>query len=149
MTRTFEPRSTLAGLALIRTVVGATFVAHGLQKLVVFGPSGLAAFMAQIGLPFPLVSAALITGTELLGGLALLIGLWTRWAALPLAFSMLVATVTVHLPAGFFLPQGAEYTIVLLAATLGLALTGPGAYAIDNLRQRVPATEPEALRKAA
>lgn len=122
-----------SGLALIRIVVGVVFVAHGLQKLLVFGPTTeLPQFMAQIGLPFPTASAILLTAVELLGGAALVLGAFARWAAALLAVTMAVATVTVHVPAGFFLPNGYEYTLTLLAATLGLAIAGPGALALDR-----------------
>ena len=124
------------GIALLRIVVGGIFVAHGAQKLFVFGIPGLAGLMGQIGVPFPLVSAVAVTAAEFLGGLALVAGLFTRWAALPIAFSMLVAAVTVHLKAGFFLPNGVEYVLALFAATVGLSLTGSGAFSIDRLLAR-------------
>jgi putative oxidoreductase len=123
-------------LAVLRVVVGGVFVAHGLQKLLVFGLGGLAGFMAQQGIPLPYPSAVAVTAAELLGGLALTAGLFTRLAALPLAFSMLVALVAVHLKGGFFLPSGVEYTLVLFAASLAFALAGPGAWSVDGLLAR-------------
>jgi len=138
------------GIGLIRMVVGGIFLAHGLQKALVFGLAGVAAVMGDIGLPWPAASAVAVTATELFGGLALALGFFTRLAAVPLAFAMLVASVTVHLPQGFFLPNGAEYALMMLAATVGLALTGSGAFAIDNLigRSREAATRPAVPRAA-
>lgn len=121
------------GIAVIRMVTGAVFVAHGLQKLLVFGLPGVAAAMGDIGLPWPMASALAVTATELVGGLALVIGLFTRLAAIPIAFAMLVAMLSVHLPNGFFLPNGIEYTVVLFATDVGLALAGPGAFALDHV----------------
>jgi putative oxidoreductase len=121
------------GLAVLRIGVGGVFAAHGLQKIFVYGMAGLAGFMGQTGLPFPTLSAYAVTGAELLGGLALVAGVFTRLAALPLAFSMLVAGLAVHRSA-FFLPSGFEYVLVLFLASVTLALTGPGAFAVDNLR---------------
>jgi putative oxidoreductase len=112
--------------------VGVVMLAHGFQKLFVIGMSGLAGFMADASIPWPMASALAATGAELLGGIALLLGLYTRVAALPVAFTMLVALTVVHWPHGFFLPNGIEYTFTLLAAAIGLALTGPGALALDN-----------------
>ncbi|HEX7900291.1 MAG TPA: DoxX family protein [Planctomycetota bacterium] len=131
------------GLAVLRIGVGGVFAAHGLQKLIVFGIPGVAGFMSQLGIPFPTLSALAVTATELLGGLALVAGAFTRLAALPLAFSMLVAGLTAHLKGGFFLPSGVEYVLVLFLASVALALTGPGAWAVDNLRRR-PAKEVKA-----
>jgi putative oxidoreductase len=127
-------RNTDLGLAILRIGVGGVFAAHGLQKLVVFGIPGLAGFMTQLGIPFPTLSAVAVTGAELLGGLALVAGFYTRVAALPLAFSMLVAGLTAHLKGGIFLPSGVEYVLVLFLASVTLALSGPGAWAVDNLR---------------
>jgi len=134
-----------SGIALLRIVVGGIFVAHGAQKLFVFGIPGLAGFLGQAGVPFPLPSAVAVTAAEFLGGLALVAGLFTRWAALPIAFSMLVAALTVHLKAGFFLPNGAEYVLTLLAASVALSLTGSGAFSVDRvLARRSRASEAEA-----
>ena len=136
------------GLAILRIGVGAVFAAHGLQKLIVFGIPGVAGFMTQLGIPFPTLSALAVTAAELLGGLALVAGAFTRLAALPLAFSMLVAGLTAHLKGGFFLPSGVEYVLVLFLASVTLALTGPGAWAVDNLRRR-PATKEVEARELA
>jgi len=124
------------GIALIRIGIGGIFVAHGIQKLAVFGITGLAGFLGQIGVPFPTLSAVAVTAAELGGGLALVAGLFTRWAALPLAFSMVVAAVTVHLKDGFFLPNGVEYVLTLFLASVALALTGSGAFSIDRLLEK-------------
>lgn len=127
-----------SGIALLRVGIGGVFVAHGIQKLALFGISGLAGFMTQIGVPFPTLSAIAVTAAELGGGLALVAGLFTRWAALPIAFSMIVAALTVHLKAGFFLPNGVEYVLTLFVASVALALTGSGAFSVDRwLAKRV------------
>ncbi|MEK7203957.1 MAG: DoxX family protein, partial [candidate division NC10 bacterium] len=68
-----------------------------------------------------------------LGGLALLLGLFTRWAAIPLAINMLVAILVVHLRGGFFVPEGVEFTLTLLAANVALALLGSGEASVDRL----------------
>ncbi len=119
------------GLLLVRLALGLVFVMHGWQKLTVFGPAGTAAFLAQVHVPVPHVNAFLITGTELLGGLALITGTLTRVAAALLAFSMTVAIATVHIANGFFLPNGYEFALTLLLVNVGLVLTGAGAYAVD------------------
>lgn len=61
------------------------------------------------------------------GGFALIAGIFTRLAALGLAITMLGAIVRVHLAAGFFLPDGMEFVLVLFSGAVALALTGPGA----------------------
>jgi len=137
------------GIALLRAGIGAIFVAHGIQKLAGFGISGLSGFMAQLGIPFPTLSAIAVTAAELGGGLALVAGLFTRWAALPIAFSMVVAALTVHLKAGFFLPNGAEYVLALLTASVALALTGSGSFSVDRwLEKRAAKESAEAPRQA-
>lgn len=121
------------GLTLIRVIVGIVFLAHGSQKLFSFGIAGIAGGMGQIGLPLPYVSAVLVTFTEFLGGLALVLGLGTRLAAAPIAFAMLIATTVAHGAGGFFLPTGFEYALTLLVLNVALILTGPGAFALDNV----------------
>ncbi len=120
------------GITVLRVAVGIVFVMHGGQKLFIYGFSGVAGVLGRVGIPLPLLSALVVTGVEFLGGAALLLGLLTRWAAVLLAINMLVAMVVVHLRAGFFLPNGFEYTLTLLAASIALALTGPGEAAVDT-----------------
>lgn len=124
------------GIALLRVGIGGIFVAHGIQKLAVFGIGGLAGFLGQLGVPFPTLSALAVTGAELLGGLALVAGFFTRLAAAPIAFSMIVAAATVHLKNGFFLPNGVEYVLALFLGSVALILTGSGAFAVDRLLGR-------------
>jgi putative oxidoreductase len=121
------------GIALLRAVTGAVFLAHGVQKLFIFGHPGVTGVLTQIGIPLPGLAAWAIALTEFLGGIALLLGLFTRWAAVPLAFGMLVAILTVHLSGGFFAPKGIEYPLTMLAISLALLLTGSGALALDNV----------------
>ena len=69
------------GIALLRIMVGLVLMAHGIQKLLAFGIAGTAGFLGHAGIPFPMVSAVLLIGAESLGGLALILGLFTRPAA--------------------------------------------------------------------
>jgi putative oxidoreductase len=124
------------GVAFLRVVVGIVFLAHGGQKLFVFGMAGTAGFMGQVGIPFPMLAAIVVMAVEFLGGLALVLGLFTRWAAIPLAFDMLVAILVVHLKAGFFLPNGYEFAFTLLGASLALALLGSGEASVDRILER-------------
>ncbi len=120
-------------LGLLRVMVGIIFLAHGYQKLFVWGFHGVAGGFAQLGIPLPTLSAYLATFAEFFGGLALLLGLRTRLAAIPVGFTMLVALLQVHLKGGFFLPSGSEYVLMLLAANVALVLGGGGAFALDNV----------------
>ena len=132
------------GLLVIRVVLGIIMVAHGSQKLFTFGYDGVTAGMAQSGLPLPAVSAALIIAAEFGGGLLLIAGLLSRFAAAAIAFGMTVASIQVHLPNGFFAPTGYEFTLMLAAAGLGIVLTGPGRFSLDALiaqRRRTPAAD--------
>lgn len=121
------------GLTVLRIVVGLVFLAHGGQKLFIYGLGGVAGLFGQLGIPVPAVSAAVVIAAEFLGGLALVLGVFTRWAALALAVTMAVAILSVHLRAGFFLPNGYEYALSLLGANIALALAGPGAASLDAM----------------
>ena len=124
------------GLAVLRIGAGLVFMAHGGQKLFVLGIDGVTAGFTQMGIPLAAVSAPLVALVELLGGLALVVGLLTRLAAVGLAITMLGAILFVHLAAGFFLPNGSEFALTLLAAAVALALTGAGDFSLDGLRAR-------------
>jgi len=114
------------GLTVLRIVVGAVFVAHGSQKVFVQGFGRVSAFLGALGVPAPPAAAVVLSLVELLGGLALILGIYTRYAAALLSAAMLVAILLVHLKAGFFLPKGYEFALTLLAANLALVLDGPG-----------------------
>lgn len=137
------------GLTLLRMIVGVVFLAHGYQKLFVYGIGGVAGSFSQIGIPAPHLSAYLATFAELFGGIALLIGLFTRLAAIPVAFTMVVAILQVHLQGGFYAPKGVEYPLTLLAANIALVIAGGGAFALDNVLFKSPAEEnPKLIRES-
>lgn len=119
------------GLLLVRLALGIVFIAHGWQKLAVYGVSGVATGFGQLGFPLPMLNAVLITAVELGGGLLLIAGAGTRIVGALLAFSMLVATLVVHRAAGFFLPNGYEFSLTLMLVSLALTQTGPGRYSVD------------------
>lgn len=124
--------SAALGLTMLRVVVGVVFVAHGAQKLLVFGQAGVTDMLAKLGFPMPAAAAVLLIALELLGGLALALGVLTRLTAALLAIEMLVAFALVHASKGFFLPMGFEFVMTLFGALVALLLAGPGALAADN-----------------
>ena len=124
------------GITILRVVVGIVFLMHGWQKLFVFHFAGVAGFLGQLGVPAPSVMGVVLTLVEFLGGIALILGLFTRWAAWLLAIEMVVAILLVHFKHGFFMPQGFEFALTLLAANLALALNGPGSASVDGVLGR-------------
>ncbi len=124
------------GLWVLRITVGAVFLVHGLQKVFVFGVGGVAGYLAQQGFPAPGLLAFVLSAGELAGGVALLLGLFTRAAAIGLAITMVLAIFTVHLKSGFFMPAGFEYALSLLGASISIALTGARTAAVDVLIRR-------------
>ncbi len=121
------------GIMVLRLGVGVVFLAHGGQKLFVWGFGNVAAFMGKVGIPAPMLAAVVVTLVEFLGGLAIAVGFFTRWAAALLAMDMLVAIMTVHLKGGFFVPAGVEFPLTLLAANVALVLLGSGEASVDDL----------------
>ena len=124
------------GVLPLRLVLGLVFVAHGAQKLFGFGLAGTAGFLGSLGIPLPAVAAAGLITVELLGGVALILGAWTRIVAALLAADMLVAILTVHLRGGFFVPDGVEFVLTLFGACLALAGLGAGPCSVDGARGR-------------
>lgn len=132
----------------LRLVVGYGFLAHGLVKWE-RGPTGFAKLLAQIDVPFPTVTAYGVTLLEMAGGTAILAGVLIPLVSLPLAFTMLMAMLRVHLPFGFssvntvglsaagpvFGPPGYEINLLYIASLGVLSWLGPGPLAAGGWRR--------------
>ena len=135
-------------IALLRVVVGVIFVVHGAVKL--SNIEGTARHFDVYGLPMPTASVYLAIAAEFVGGLALLVGLLTRWAALGTACTMVIAIAFVHVGRGLLSRNGGwEFPLTLLCVSLFFVAHGAGALSIDELLKKVrfrarqaPATEP-------
>lgn len=137
------------GIALLRVVAGIIFLMHGQQKMFEFGIGGVTGMMTGLGVPAPGLMAVIVTLVELVGGIALILGAFTRIAALLVAIDVLVAFFLVHMPNGFFASNGGV-ELVLILATVGvtLVLTGPGAMALDSLLPVERRLQPSSLSPA-
>lgn len=116
---------------LLRVSLGILFLAHASLKLFVFTPAGTAKFFGSVGLP-PAFAYVVMTA-EVLGGIALILGLWTRIVAIAVVPILLGAIFTVHGAAGFFFTNtngGWEYPAFWAIALIVQALLGDGAYAL-------------------
>jgi len=113
-------------------MVGIVFLAHGGQKVFVYGFNGVQGAFGQMGIPMPTVLGPFVALLELVGGLLLVVGVGTRWVSILLAIEMAVAVLKVHLSHGFFLPGGFEYALMMFAASCAVALEGPGAAALGR-----------------
>ncbi|MFB4393519.1 MULTISPECIES: DoxX family protein [unclassified Pseudomonas] len=129
------------GLSIVRILIGVIFMAHGAQKLFgMFGGYGLEGtgqWMESIGLAPGYLMALLSGGVEFFGGLALVIGLLARPAALGLGVLLVVAIVSVHFDNGLFMSNnGYEFGLALLGGTLAVLFEGAGRLSLDRLIAR-------------
>jgi putative oxidoreductase len=129
----------------LRIIVGYGFMEHGFAKLS-RGPEAFAAILSAIGVPVPHLMAWLTILTELIGGLAVLLGAFVSLVSLPMAALLFVAMFTVHLPYGFssiklisvtsgrpqFGPPGYEVDLLYLVCLATLVLGGSGPMAVDH-----------------
>jgi putative oxidoreductase len=129
----------------LRLIVGYGFMEHGFAKLS-RGPEAFAAILQAIGVPAPHLMARLTILTELIGGLAVLLGAFVSFVSLPMAALLFVAIFTVHLPNGFssiklisvtagraqFGPPGYEVNLLYLACLAALVFGGSGPLALDG-----------------
>ena len=123
------------GATLLRLILGIVYIMHAYLAAVVFGPAGMIAYQTKNGVPFAEVSTWYLILAHGLGGICLVLGLLTRWAALANVPVMLGAVAFVHLKNGFWAhsnPSGYEYALVLLAVSLAVAMIGGGALALKR-----------------
>jgi putative oxidoreductase len=121
-----------AGLLLGRIALGVVFVAHGWQKLADQGHAEVAKSFDQLGIPLPQLSAAFTTWTELVGGVALIVGFLVPVAGALIAVNMAGAFWFVHMDKGLFSQEGGyEYVLILGAVSVLLALIGAGRFSLD------------------
>ncbi|MBI3523037.1 MAG: DoxX family protein [Betaproteobacteria bacterium] len=119
---------------VLRVALGIMFIAHGLQKLLVFGLAGTAGFFVSVG--FPGWLAYIVAPFELLAGTALVLGVRTRVVALA-SLPLLLGALSVHSGNGWSFTNangGWEYPAFLVAAAVTVALLGDGIWALSALR---------------
>ena len=116
---------------LLRVSLGVMFLAHVALKIFVFTVPGFVGYFASLGLP-----AIVAYGTialELLGGIALILGIYVSWVALPLAIEVLGTIVLVHGANGWLFTNkggGWEYPAFWTVGLIALYLLGDGAFAL-------------------
>jgi putative oxidoreductase len=121
------------GAMLLRLVLGIVYIMHAYLAVVVLGPAGMIDYQVKNGIPFPEFGAWYLILAHGLGGICLALGLFTRWAALANVPVMLGALLFVHLKSGFWAHKGGyEYVLVLLVATLAVAMIGGGALSLKR-----------------
>src|SRR5690606_24598294 len=140
ITRLLSTNAGWAALAL-RIPIGIIFAAHGAQKLFGwfggYGLEGVGQWMESIGITPGYLMAALAGSAEFFGGLALVVGLLVRPAALSLLVAMLVAMFAVHWPNGFFITNnGYEYALILGLISATLMIEGAGKLSLDRILSR-------------
>ena len=121
------------GATLLRLVLGIVYIMHAYLAAVVFGPAGMIAYQTRNGVPHAEIGTWYLILAHGLGGICLVLGLFTRWAALANVPVMLGAVVFVHRKNGFWAhsnPPGYEYALVLVVVSLAVAMIGGGALAL-------------------
>jgi putative oxidoreductase len=130
----------------LRLIIGYGFMEHGYAKLA-RGPASFTSILHAIGTPAPALLSWATICVELLGGLAVLLGVLIPLASVPMAIVLLVAIVTVHLPNGFssikllsvdaagshFGQPGYEMDLLYLAGLVALVIGGSGPLSLDRL----------------
>ena len=119
------------GLSLLRIWVGIVFITHGWTKIT--GIAGTAGYFGGLGIPAPTLFAWLSGLAEFGGGILLLVGFFTRYAAFAIAIDMIVAIVTLHLPNGFWIfNNGYEYTLTMVVIAVALIINGAGKWSLEK-----------------
>jgi putative oxidoreductase len=119
------------GLLLLRVVAGFSFAMHGYQKVFTMGLGPVTEGFSKMGIPLPGLMGPAISLLELVGGIALILGVGTRIVAFLLTCDMIGAILLVHMKNGFFAPNGIELALLFGAMCGALVLTGAGELSID------------------
>jgi putative oxidoreductase len=117
-------------LLVLRVALGATMMVHGKEKL--FG--GIHNFidtLHKLGVPAPTFMGYLSAGTEFFGGILLILGLFTRCAALATLINMLVAIFKVHFKNGFTGQGNYQFPLALAVIAFALMFYGAGPISLD------------------
>jgi putative oxidoreductase len=123
----------------LRLALGIMFLAHVYLKIFVFTVPGFVGYFGSIGLPA--IAAYAVIAAEVLGGIALVLGIYAAWVALPLALEMLGTIVFAHGANGWLFTNkggGWEYPAFLVVALIALFLLGDGAMAMRPAPQGRP-----------
>lgn len=131
-----NPRLRETGIALVRIILGVVFFAHGYLKFFRMGIDGVVGFFTSLGIPAPQLAAWFVTWLEMIGGIALILGIFTPVLGVLFAIEMAVVIFTAKRGGGFFAPKGYELELTLLVASVALALAGPGAFSLRNVFRR-------------
>ena len=119
---------------LARLLMGAAFIWFGYQKLFVFGPTGTAQYLDNVWhVPAPPLAAWIAIIVELIGGILIVVGLWTRWVALALCIWCLITAFGFHLPAGGPDNLGQFFKNITMAGEfIYILVYGAGTISIDR-----------------
>ncbi|HEX3708392.1 MAG TPA: DoxX family protein [Pseudolabrys sp.] len=120
--------------AFVRVVVGIMFLMHVSIKFKIGAAAVAANILAKNGIEPALVCAYIIMAFETVGGVCLIVGLFTRFFAAALAIEMLIALLFVHLPRGYAAGGGGyEYVLLIGAVCFVIAMRGGGPYSVDRM----------------
>lgn len=121
---------------LTRLIIGVILIAHGYDKFALSGIDGISGFFSSIGVPLASLAAPLTAAFEILAGVLIILGLFTRVIAALTAVLMLLAALFAHLGAGIFVADGGwELVGAIGAAALMFTAAGAGAYSLDHVLQ--------------
>ena len=141
------------GALILRVVLGVIFIMHAYLGYAVVTPKGMTALLARMGIPSALllVLAWYIVIAHAAGGVLMIVGLWTRLAALLNIPIMFGAVAMLHYAQGFFMKgvivdaaagraivAGYEFPLLVLACTVAVALIGAGPLSVDHQRRAAP-----------
>ncbi len=136
--------STIKEIALLisRVLLGVILIAHGWDKFQITGLEGISGYFDSIGIPAASLAAPLVGAIELIGGIMILIGAFTRVVSIIIALVMLGAAVFAHASFGIYAANGGwELVGAIGAGMIALFAVGAGAWSVDALLTRNKSTQ--------